>query len=65
MLYFSGLTNGVKKAIGAGLSLAETEDCVALPEAFAPPPSHPRPSIVHGRHKYNVRKTYLSLVGGT
>ena len=65
MLYFSDLTNGVRKAIGAGLSLQETEDRVALPDAFAPPASHPRPDIVRGRHKYNVRRTYLSLTGET
>ena len=65
MLYFSDLTNGVRMAIGAGLSLQETEDRVALPDAFAPPASHPRPDIVRGRHKYNVRRTYLSLTGET
>lgn len=63
MMYFSGLTEEVEEAISAGLSLAETEDRVALPDAFAPPPSHARPDIVQGRHKYNVRRTYLSLTG--
>ena len=65
MLYFSELTNGVKKAIGAGLSLEEAEDRVVLPAAFAPPPEHPRPDIVAGRHRYNVRRTYLSLASQT
>ena len=61
MMYFADMTNEVKKAIGAGLSLEQTEARVTVPEAFAPPPSHPRPDVVAGRHRYNVRKTYLSL----
>ena len=63
MVYFSELTNEVKKALGAGLSLEAAEQRIALPEAFAPPLSHPRPDVVAGRHRYNVRKTYLSLAG--
>lgn len=63
MLYFSELTDAVKQALGDGLSLEEAEDRVVLFDAFAPPPDHPRPDIVNGRHRYNVRRTYLSLAG--
>jgi hypothetical protein len=63
MLYFSGIANDVKKAISDGLGLEETMEVVTLPEAFAPPASHPRPGVVIGRHQYNVRRTYLSLAG--
>ena len=65
MLYFSELTNEVKKAFSSGLSLDETEDRVTLFDAFVPPPDHPRPDVVAGRHRYNVRRTYLSLAGET
>ena len=65
MLYFSELTNEVKKAFSSGLGLEETEDRVTLFDAFVPPPDHPRPDVVAGRHKYNVRRTYLSLAGET
>ncbi len=61
MLYFGGVTNEVKKALADGLSLEETEDRATLPDAFAPPPTHDRPDIVAGRHRYNVRRTYLAL----
>lgn len=63
ILYFSELTEAVTAALGDGLSLEEAEDRVALFDAFAPPPDHPRPDIVAGRHRYNVRRTYLSLAG--
>jgi hypothetical protein len=62
--YFSELTDAVKAALGEGLSLEETEERVVLFDAFAPPPDHPRPDIVAGRHRYNVRRTYLSLANG-
>ena len=65
MLYFSDLTNEVKKAISDGLSLEQAEDRVVLPAAFAPPPDHERPDIVAGRHKNNVRQTFLSLTSAT
>ena len=61
MVYFSELTSAVKQALGDGLSLAEAEEKITLFDAFAPPPDHPRPDIVAGRHRYNVRRTYLSL----
>lgn len=65
MLYFGDLTREVRNAIGAGLSLEQTIDRVALPEAFAPPPNHPRPATIAGRHKYNVRRTWMALAAGT
>jgi len=65
MMYFGDLTHAVKKAIADGLSLEEAEARITLPAAFAPPPTHPRPDIVASRHRYNVRRTYLSLTGRT
>ncbi len=63
--YFSELTDAVKAALGEGLSLEETEERVVLFDAFAPPPDHPayqsHPDTVAGFHRYNVRRTYLSL----
>lgn len=65
MMYFGDLTIAVKQAIADGLSLEEAEARAVLPAAFAPPPTHARPDIVAGRHRYNVRRTYLSLTGQT
>lgn len=63
MLYFSGLAHEVRQALADGLTLEQAEQRVTLTEAFAPPPDHDRPDIVAGRHRYNVRRTYLALSG--
>ena len=63
MAYFAQLTNDVKKALGAGWTLEETLSRVPLGEAFRLPPSDPRAPFMAGRHRYNVRRTYLSLAG--
>ena len=63
MQYFGLLTQEVKNAIGDGLTMAETIARVGIPEGFAPPPSHPRPTDVASRHHYNVQRTYLALTG--
>ncbi len=61
MLYFSQLTNDVKRALSAGWTLEETLERTPLGEAFRLPPSDARAPFVRGRHSYNVRRTYLSL----
>jgi cyclase len=60
MRYFSQLTNDMKKALSAGWTLEETLDRIPMGEAFRLPPSDPRASFMEGRHRYNVRRTYLS-----
>jgi len=63
MLYFSELTNALKKALSAGWSLTETLARVPMGEAFRLPDTDPRAPFMEGRHRYNVRRTYLSLTG--
>jgi glyoxylase-like metal-dependent hydrolase (beta-lactamase superfamily II) len=63
LLYFSQLTSDVKKALSAGWTLEETIERTPMGEAFMLPPSDPRANQMKGRHSYNVRRTYLSLVG--
>ncbi len=63
LLYFSQVTEGVRKAIGAGRSLEETLDRVVQGEMFSLPPEDPRAAIMTGRHRYNVQRTYLALAG--
>jgi len=63
MLYFSRLTNDMKKALGAGWTLEEALDRIPMGSEFALPPSDPRAPFMEGRHRYNVRRTYLSLKG--
>ncbi len=63
MLYFSRLTNDMKKALSAGWTLEETLDRIPMGEAFRLPSSDPRAPFMEGRHRYNVRRTYLSLTG--
>jgi hypothetical protein len=50
----------MKKALSAGWTLEETLDRIPMGEAFRLPPSDPRASFMEGRHRYNVRRTYLS-----
>ncbi|MEE9241298.1 MAG: MBL fold metallo-hydrolase, partial [bacterium] len=61
LLYFSEVTEGVRKAIGAGCSLEETLKRVSQSETFSLPPEDPRSIVMTGRHQYNVRRTYLAL----
>ena len=63
MVYFQrAYQRGENKRSATALSLADAEENASLCfDAFAPPPDHPRPDIVAGRHRYNVRRTYLSL----
>jgi len=63
MHYFSELTNAMKKALSRGWSLAETLARVPMGEAFRLPEADPRARFMEGRHRYNVRRTYLSLTG--
>ena len=62
MLYFSQLTNDIKKALSAGWTLEETLDRTPMGEAFRLP-LRIRAPFMQGRHSYNVRRTYLSLAG--
>jgi len=61
LLYFSQLTNDIKKALSAGWTLEETLERTPMGEAFRLPPSDARAPFMQGRHSYNVRRTYLSL----
>jgi cyclase len=63
MLYFSRLTNDMKQALSAGWTLEETLERIPMGEAFALPVSDPRAPFMEGRHRYNVRRTYLSMKG--
>ena len=63
MVYFSGLTNDMKQALNAGWTLEETLERIPMDAAFRLPPSDPRAPFMEGRHRYNVRRTYLSLTG--
>jgi len=63
MVYFSQLTQDIKKALSAGWTLEETLHRTPMGEAFRLPPSDPRAPFMEGRHRYNVRRTYLSLAG--
>jgi cyclase len=63
MLYFSQLTNDIKKALTAGWTVEETLDRTPMGDTFRLPPSDPRAPFMQGRHSYNVRRTYLSLAG--
>ena len=64
MVYFSQLTNDMKKALSSGWTLEEAVERIPMGEAFRLPPSDPRSSFMEGRHRYNVRRTYLSLTRG-
>ena len=63
MVYFSRLTNDMKRALNAGWTLDETLERIPMDEAFRLPPADPRAPFMEGRHRYNVRRTYLSLTG--
>jgi cyclase len=63
MVYFSRLTNDMKRALNAGWTLEETLERIPMGEAFRLSPADPRASFMEGRHRYNVRRTYLSLTG--
>jgi len=63
MTYFSQLTNDMKRALKAGWTLEETLERIPMDEVFRLPPADPRSSFMEGRHRYNVRRTYLSLTG--
>jgi cyclase len=63
MVYFSQLTNDMKRALNAGWKLEETLERIPMGEAFRLPPADPRATFMEGRHRYNVRRSYLSLTG--
>jgi cyclase len=63
MLYFSRLTNDMKKALSSGWTLEETLVRITMGAEFSLPSSDPRASFMEGRHRYNVRRTYLSMRG--
>ena len=63
MTYYSRVTDAVNKALSAGWTLQETIECTPLWEEFSMPSTDPRVKIQIARHRYNVRRTYLSLAG--
>ncbi len=65
LVYFSEVADGVQTAVDAGWSLDETMERVTESAKFILPPDDPMSDPMHGRHLYNVRKTYLSLTAKT
>jgi hypothetical protein len=63
MLYFSRLTNDMKKALRSGWTLEETLERILMGAEFSLPSTDPRAPFMEGRHRYNVRRTYLSMRG--
>ncbi|MHB8771378.1 MAG: MBL fold metallo-hydrolase [Syntrophales bacterium] len=63
MDYFSRLTNDLKRALREGWTLEETLARIPMGEAYQLPPTDPRAPFMEGRHRYNVRRSYLSLTG--
>ncbi len=61
MTYYARVTDAVNKALSAGWTLQETIERTPLWEEFSMPSTDPRMKIQIGRHRYNVRRTYLSL----
>jgi cyclase len=62
LVYFSQLTQDIKKALGASWTLEETLQRTPMGEASGFPST--RGPLMEGRHRYNVRRTYL-LAGQT
>ena len=61
--YYAQVTGAVNKALGAGWSLEETLERSPLGKEFAFSPTDDRVKLHQARHRYNVRRTYLSLTG--
>jgi cyclase len=61
--YYAQVTGAVNQALGAGWSLEETLERSPLGEAFLLAPDDTRVKLQQARHRYNVRRTYLSLTG--
>jgi cyclase len=61
MTYYARVTNAVNKALSAGWTLQETFDRTPLWEEFALPAGDSRAKLQVSRHRYNLRKTFLSL----
>ena len=61
--YYAQVTGAVNKALGAGWSLEETLARTPLGQEFALSPTDTRVKLQQARHRYNVRRTYLSLTG--
>lgn len=61
MKYYARLTAGVNKALSAGWTLEETFERTPLEEEFSLSPTDKRIRLQEARHRYNVRKTYLTL----
>lgn len=64
LLYFSEVTAGVRKAVSSGWSLEKTMAQVVQSDTFSLPPEDPRAAVMTGRHRYNVKRTYLALAAG-
>jgi cyclase len=62
MTYYARLTSAVNNALTAGWTLQETIERTPLWEEFSVPPTDPRAKKEIGRHRYNVQKTFRSLL---
>ncbi len=63
MTYYARVTDAVKQGLCAGWTLDEAIERIPLWEEYSMPPTDPRLKIQIARHRYNVRRTYLSLSG--
>jgi cyclase len=62
MTYYARVTSMVNSALSAGWALQETIERTPLWEEFSLPPTDPRAKNQIARHRYNVQKTFLSLL---
>jgi len=61
MTYYARVTSAVNKALSAGWTLPQALDRTPLWDEYALPPTDPGAGVQVARHRYNVRKTFLSL----
>ena len=61
MTYYARVTSAVNKALSAGWTLPQALEGTPLWDEYALPPNDPGAGLQVARHRYNVRKTFLSL----
>ena len=64
MTYYARVTTTVNNALSAGWTLQETMERTPLWEEFSLPTTDPRGKNQVARHRYNVQKTFRSLLEG-
>ena len=61
LAYFEEVTHGVRDAIAAGWTLEQTLERVVQSARYSLPAADPAARVMTGRHRYNVKRTYLAL----